>query len=380
MTRKIISLCLALLLCISLAVSVSAEGEAVEFIIDETGSYLTDSELESLNEYAQQVYKTCGSGIFYVYTTAADLSDYDIDSLTGGMNDYFVMLENETAWYVFSAGAASGIIPTEEDEIRAVYDAAGTYVGAVSAYLDEVSGRVGHIEDTPEGDILDVNEYFLYDEADLVPDEQEFELTANLMDLSHKYNAQIVIATIPSMDGGDIDEYVNYAYDSMGFGYGDKRDGVLLLVCMDPRAYRILSNGFAGDAIDPDDISNISEVIVSDLSDGNYADAFGKFADQADYYLNGYLNGFPFNVTKSLKTSLIIGVIVGVITALVLKGQLKSVRKQNQANNYVRPGSMQLTVHNDFFLYRNVTRTKKSSSNGSKGSSGSSRSVGGGSF
>jgi hypothetical protein len=46
------------------------------------------------------------------------------------------MVENETEWYVFSAGAASGIIPTEEDEIRAVYDAADTYVGAVGAYLD----------------------------------------------------------------------------------------------------------------------------------------------------------------------------------------------------------------------------------------------------
>ena len=73
-----------------------------------------------------------------------------------------------------------------------------------------------------------------------------------------------------------------------------------------------------------------------------------------------------------------IGIVAGVVVAMVLKGQLKSVRKQNQANVYVKPGSMKLTASNDFFLYRTVDRRKKESS--SSGSSGSSRSVGGGSF
>ena len=70
--------------------------------------------------------------------------------------------------------------------------------------------------------------------------------------------------------------------------------------------------------------------------------------------------------------------ITTLVVALILKGQLKSVRKQNQANVYVKPGSMQLTTSNDFFLYRTVDRTKKESSSSS--SSGSSRNVGGGSF
>ena len=64
------------------------------------------------------------------------------------------------------------------------------------------------------------------------------------------YNAQIIVATIESMGNSDIDSFVEYAYDSMGFGYGEDHDGVLLLVCMDPREYRILSNGFAASAIE----------------------------------------------------------------------------------------------------------------------------------
>ena len=180
------------------------------------------------------------------------------------------------------------------------------------------------------------------------------------------------------MDGGDIDEFLGFLYDEMEFGYGENHDGVLLLVSMDPREYRILSNGFAGVAIDDGDIDSIGDKIVSDLSDGNYAAAFNEFADQCDYYLDGHLNGFPFNAGKNLVICLIIGIVAGLIVALILKGQLKSVRKQDRANVYVKPGSMQVTVHNDFFLYRDVTRTKKESSSGSSG--GSARSSGGGSF
>ena len=217
----------------------------------------------------------------------------------------------------------------------------------------------------------------IYDDADLLSSAEEKQLAEKLSNIGEQFNAQIVIMTAPASDG-DIDVFVEDVYDSMNMGYGENRDGVLLLVCMDIREYRILSNGFAGVAIDSGDIDAIGDVIVSDLSDGNYAAAFDEFADQCDYYLDGYINGFPFNFGKNFMICLVIGIIAGVVVAFVLKGQLKSVRKQNRASDYVKPGSMQVTVRNDFFLYRNVTRTKKQSSNSS--GSGSSRSTGGGKF
>jgi uncharacterized protein len=165
----------------------------------------------------------------------------------------------------------------------------------------------------------------------------------------------------------------------MGFGYGENRDGVLLLVCMDPREYRILSNGFAGVAIDPDDISKISDEIVSNLSDGDYAGAFDEFADECAYYLDGHINGFPFNAGKSLAISLIVGIVIGLIVVFVLKGQLKSVRSQSRAQEYVKAGSMRVNLSNDMFLYRNVTRSKKQNSSSSNSGS-TARSTGGGSF
>ena len=217
----------------------------------------------------------------------------------------------------------------------------------------------------------------IYDEADLLSSAEETQIAEKLSKIGEEFDAQIVVMTVSST-GGNIDAYIEDKFDSMNMGYGENRDGVLLLVCMDSREYRILSNGYAGEAIGMDQIDAISEAIVSDLSDGDYADAFIFFADQCTYYLDGYLNGYPFNAGKNLVVALIIGVVAGVIVAFILKKQLKSVRQQKQANVYIKPGSMQITASRDLFLYREVSRTQKQSSNSS--GSGSSRNVGGGKF
>ena len=382
MTRKIISLLLCLLLCAGLAVNVSAEGKTVDFIIDEQGN-LADSEIAALNNYAAVLYDVTGVGIFFVYTNEEDIEDYDVASLVNGISDYVIMMENATHWYMHLGGRGEIIDVDTENALRDVYDADETFVGGVGAYLDAVAEYFPYIEETPATDAFATDETFLYDEADILTAAEETALVEKLRGVSQDYHAQIVVATMASMDGGDIDSFVDYLYDSMGFGYGVNHDGVLILVCMDPREYRILSNGFAGVAIDPDDIGLISDKIVDNLSGGDYAGAFHEFADECAYYLDGHINGFAFDAGGSLATSLIIGVVIGLIVAFALKGQLKSVRSQSHAREYVKDGSMHLSLSNDMFLYRNVTRTKResSSSSGSSGSSGgTARSKGGGSF
>ncbi len=217
----------------------------------------------------------------------------------------------------------------------------------------------------------------IYDEADLLSSQEEIQLAEKLSETGKEFDAQLVVMTVYSVNGNP-DAYIEEIFDSMNMGYGENRDGVLLLVCMQDREYRILSNGYAGEAIGPSQINAIGDAIVSDLSDGAYADAFSDFADQCAYYLDGHLNGFPFPVGKNLIVALIVGIAAGIAVALVLKKQLKSVRQQKQANVYIKNGSMQITTRRDLFLYREVSRTKKESSKSS--GSGSSRSVGGGKF
>lgn len=55
----------------------------------------------------------------------------------------------------------------------------------------------------------------------------------------------------------------------------------------------------------------------------------------------------------------ILGVVIGFIVVNVMKGQLKSVRRQSGASNYIAPESFSLTVSQDIFLYARTTRTPK---------------------
>ena len=227
----------------------------------------------------------------------------------------------------------------------------------------------------------DADKRFVYDDADLLQDFEEEALESKLSTLSRTYEAQIVVATVASIDGEDVDTYVASYYEDMGFGYGQDRDGILLLVCMDLREYRILRNGLAYKAISGRNADQMGQAIAPDLTDGNYLSAFETFADECQYYLDGHINGYPFKFVRNLVIALAIGLVVALIVTGIWRGQLKSVRKQRQADVYVKTGSLQITQSGDFFMYRNVTRTEKPKSNiSSSGSGGGSRGISGGSF
>lgn len=375
MKRTIISLLLVVMLCMSLAISASAA--YVDFIID-SQDVLTDDERTSLNDMAAEIFEDTGVGVYYVYVYgSASVTDYNVHGLVREVtDDYYVMVENDDSWYYFAGGKGEQL---DTDALREAYDNTETYAEGVEAYLAEASLQLTFLDDGSEDGEPAEDNLLVWDEAELLNETEVAQLNSKLESISKKYKAEIRVVTLSSMDGGDIDEFLEYLYDESGFGYGENHDGVLLVVCMDPREYRILSNGFAGEAITSGDIDAIGEAFKSDLSDGNYADAFDTFADKCEYYLDGHINGFPFNTGKNLLICLGIGLVVALIVTGIWKNQLKSVRKQSAANAYVKAGTMQITQSGDFFMYRNVTKTQKQSSS-SSGSSGSSRSTGGGSF
>ena len=221
----------------------------------------------------------------------------------------------------------------------------------------------------------------LRDDADLLSANEEAALLKQMEAVTQKHGAAIIIVTVTSFDGSSSKSFANNLYDTNHYGIGANRDGVMLVLSIEDREFWILSNGFAGNAISNSKISTITDAITPYLSDGMYNAAFQTFTDESEYYLNGYLNGFPFPLGKNLLISLVVGFVIGLITVLIMKGQLKSVRMQNQANNYVKQGSMHLTASHDLYLYRHVSRVRRqNSSSGSGSRGGGSRSGGGGRF
>jgi len=217
----------------------------------------------------------------------------------------------------------------------------------------------------------------VWDTEDLVSEAQEALLSEQLEGIKFKYSVEAVVVTVADIPTEDPLDYAEYIFFDNGFGCGENKDGVLLLVSDSEGSCALFTNGIGRDAIDSDTALDICNEIKGDLSEGKYAKAFSAFADECDYYINGEINGFPYDFTVGIIGSLVFGFVVAFIVTGIMKGQLKSVRKQDSADRYTKKGSMDVTGAKDLYLYSNITRIKKenNSSGSSRGSSGRGASI-----
>ena len=237
----------------------------------------------------------------------------------------------------------------------------------------------------------------LVDNADLLSDGEESALLAKLNEISERQQADFVVVTVDTLDGKTPMEYADDFYDYNGYGYGADKDGVLLLVSMEDRDWWISTTGYGITAITDAGIEYISDKFLSDLSDGDYAEAFTTYAELCDNFFTQAKTGEPYDVSNMPKEpfnfmiNLLIAVVVGFVIALVvtgvMKGKLKTVRFQPAAGSYVKASSMNVTESRDMFLYTHVDRRAKpkdtDSSSGSSthtSSSGMTHGGGGGKF
>lgn len=225
----------------------------------------------------------------------------------------------------------------------------------------------------------------LVDMADLLSDSEESDLLDRLDEISERQQVDIVVVTVDSMEGETAMVYADDFYDYNGYGFGDNRDGIILLISMGERDWYISTRGYGIRAITDAGREYISEQFVSDLSAGDYAAAFTTYAKLCDDFITQAKTGEPYDIDNlpdesfepvwGLLCSLVVAFIISLIVTGVMKGQLKSVRSQSAADNYIKQGSLQLTKKNDLFLYKHIDRRKKPENNSSSSSS-SSRSSG----
>ena len=77
------------------------------------------------------------------------------------------------------------------------------------------------------------------DRADLLPPSQEQKLRSILDNLNAQTGAALVVVTLPSMEGGQIDDFTNRLFEAWGVGQAGKDNGVMLLVAVKERKMRI---------------------------------------------------------------------------------------------------------------------------------------------
>jgi uncharacterized protein len=77
------------------------------------------------------------------------------------------------------------------------------------------------------------------DAAKIIPDAEEAQLTQKLEALEKQSHRQLVVATVPSLNGYEISDYSNQLFRTWKLGDKERNDGVLLVVAPNERKVRI---------------------------------------------------------------------------------------------------------------------------------------------
>ncbi len=226
----------------------------------------------------------------------------------------------------------------------------------------------------------------LVDSAELLSPSENAEISKQLAQISEKYSCDVLVFTT---EEGRADGEGDYAEETFyDCGYSKDDDACVLLVDMGSRNWEFYGRGLAHTAVNEDGFNYLADKFEPLLSEGEYYEAFEAFISGCDELFEMAKNGKPYTEPFSLCISLVIALVVGFVIAFivtaVMRGQLKSVRRQPGARDYVVDGSFKLTEKRDIFLYRHVSRVVKPQNNNSSGgrsfSSGGGASKGGGSF
>lgn len=391
-----------LIFCISL--SIPAFAAETNYIIDETGT-LTDDELAEANEYADYLADMVGIDFIYAYTYDEDIEAYAKQLSLGKRQDQVLMIENDDVWNVYLRGTPENIIDDEDMKaLREAFDNEGNYDEAISAYMYAAAQLIQPDSTLSSGAestiILDTRERVV-DMAELLSDSDKTALLSKLDEISERQKLDIVVLTVNTLDGKTPRDYADDFYDYNGYGFGENKDGILLLVSMEDRDWWISTTGYGITALTDAGIEYISKKFLSDLSDGDYAQAFTTYAELCDQFITqaktgepydtGNMPKEPFNVAWNILVAFVIGLVVAFVVTNIMKKQLKTVQLKSEANNYVKSNSMIVTENRDLFLYNQVSRrarpketdNRSGSSGGSSthtSSSGSSHGGGGGKF
>lgn len=169
---------------------------------------------------------------------------------------------------------------------------------------------------------------------------------------------------------------VEFASETYG-DYTDNENGVIIVHDDWDKTYVTFVSGNAENTFTDAAVDSMKDTY--DLNESYYGGIYACYELAEEYLENGYSGGYVYDeeplddstetigASKEkdgvaffwLPVSLLIGLLVGFIIINGIASKNKSVKMQENATVYTRPGSMVITGSADNFLYNNVERREK---------------------
>ena len=225
----------------------------------------------------------------------------------------------------------------------------------------------------------------IVDDAEYLMQSELSYLSKELDKVREKYSFEVAIYTESDMTSGTAEASADDIYDYFGYGAGENDDGIMLYICRDTREYHFTTHGKGLEYFNSNGLKYLESKVLPYLSEDDYYKAFIAFIETADELLQMAKDGKPYN-EKQYSTKYLIGVVIAalliplLVAYLMMNKKLKKMKtavENDYAANYVKPGSMELSVSRDLFLYSRITKTERPKSSSGTHTSSSGRTHGG---
>lgn len=225
----------------------------------------------------------------------------------------------------------------------------------------------------------------IVDNAGFLTNTELNELSQKLDSIREKYKFDVSVYTEPEMSGFDAQSTADDIFDYNGYGYGDGKDGMIFYISKNPRNYHFSTHGSGLTAFNERGLSYIEGSVLTYLKTDDYYLAINNYIEHSEELLEMAKQGKPYNEKQNSTESIIIIIVAALliplfISLILLSIQMKKMNtavKQDYAASYMKPGSMNLSLSRDIFLFSTITKTKKPKQNSASHTSSSGETHGG---
>ena len=214
---------------------------------------------------------------------------------------------------------------------------------------------------------------YIQDDAGILTAQEEETLTALAQEASSQLNCGIYILTtndylsLPHAEGlQSIDDIVADYYRLTGCGYGEHRDGTILVLSMNKRDYCFYTHGFGDSGLSDGAMDHITSSFLNDFSNDMWYYGFEDYLETTQKELQRSRDGHPFVGTYYHPASRILGILgcfaIGFLVACRTRNrhlkELQNVTVQTRAENFLSPMGLELSLSEDLFTHTTTNRTQ----------------------
>ncbi|HMG77760.1 MAG TPA: TPM domain-containing protein [Xanthobacteraceae bacterium] len=220
------------------------------------------------------------------------------------------------------------------------------------------------------------------DQADILTAASRSDIAAKSIALQEKSGIQLVVATVRSLEGSDIETYANQLFRAWQLGQAQKNNGVLLLVAPAEHKVRIeVGYGLEGTLTDALSSAIISGAIIPRFKTNDFTGGIDRGVDGIISVLNGDITdwqpkpqGFIIDTDKPGALNTALPILGFLAVAIALRLLIMGIARLVQAIGLVKPSGHYVKRGGRMVFVPVRSSSRSSSSWGSSDSSSSSSS------